>query len=113
MHDHRSLPPAASATPAAPVDAPGPSLVRFPRQQLSFAAGQTRDQPNLTKAEVYRIVLGPGPATLWTELGIMNESMMEQKELEAGGEHAGWTEEEAVAIEARILVRCPWLAGGC
>jgi hypothetical protein len=95
VHDHRSAPP----TPA--------SLAS--RNQLSFGLAHTRDQPSTSKAEVYRIVLGPNPATLWTELGIMNERVMSGSSAinveNEDVDNEGWTEEEAVELEAMILVR--------
>lgn len=92
MHDHRAAP--------APVTATRPSFGQ------AFQLGRTPQAPQASKAEVYRIVLGPNPATLWTELGIMERRMIEESEKEEGAEPAvGWTEEEAVEIEAVILVR--------
>lgn len=53
-------------------------------------------------------MLGPNPATLWTELGIMERRMIEESEKDEDAEpSAGWTEEEAVEIEAVILVSTP------
>lgn len=72
-------------------------------QQLSFALSAARDQPSNSKAEIYRIVLAPNPATVWTELGIMNEKNRAKAE-EDGVYISGWTEEETVELEATILV---------
>lgn len=88
VHDHRSAPPTAASLAS--------------RNQLSFQS-HTRDQASHSKAEVYRIVLGPNPATLWTELGIMNERARSGED--EGDYNEGWTEEEAVELEAMILVR--------
>lgn len=103
VHDHRS-------------DAPTPTLTR-----PGFQLGRVPQAAPVTKAEVYRIVLGPNPATLWTELGILEKRMMDaQAEATAGDETAeapiGWTEEQAVEIEAAILVSELGLCGstkGC
>lgn len=54
---------------------------------------------------MYRIVLGPNPATLWTDLGIMEKRWVTER-VEAGEpEEEAWTEERAVELEAFILVR--------
>lgn len=58
---------------------------------------------------MYRIVLGPNPATLWTELGILS-SRIEDEAVARGDEGAGggegFSQEQAVKMEAVILV-CP------
>jgi hypothetical protein len=66
---------------------------------------QSREIPSASKAEVYRIVLAPNPATLWTELGIMSRRIEEEARAEGRDDVVGWTEEEALEIEAVILVR--------
>jgi hypothetical protein len=66
---------------------------------------QTREVPSASKAEVYRIVLAPNPGTLWTELGIMSRRIEEEARNEGRDDVVGWTEEEALEIEAVILVR--------
>ncbi|GAA5851399.1 hypothetical protein JCM8547_004233 [Rhodosporidiobolus lusitaniae] len=91
VHDHRQSPPPASA--------PRPSL------SSSFSLSQTREVPSASKAEVYRIVLAPNPATLWTELGIMSRRIEEEAKAEGRDDVVGWTEEEALEIEAVILNR--------
>lgn len=97
VHDHRQSPP--------PTSAPKPSL------SSSFSISQTREVPSASKAEVYRIVLAPNPGTLWTELGIMSRRIEEEARAEGRDDVVGWTEEEALEIEAVILVRslppCP------
>lgn len=88
VHDHRSTPP--------PV----------PQRQgltLSFQLNNIREAPPPDKAEIYRIVLGPNPATLWTDLGIVEKRWAAEKE-EDGDEEPGWTEDTAVELEAIILV---------
>lgn len=88
VHDHRSTPP--------PV----------PQRQgltLSFQLNNIREAPPPSKAEIYRIVLGPNPATLWTDLGIVEKRWAAEKE-EDGDEEPGWTEDTAVELEAIILV---------
>ena len=93
VHDHRQSP---AANP--------PNL----RSSLSasFSLAQNREIPAASKAEVYRIVLAPNPATLWTELSIASRKM-EQEAAAAGRNEVGWTEDEAVEIESVILVRIP------
>lgn len=88
VHDHRS--------------APQPPALTRPGLALSFQMNHARDVPTASKAEVYRIVLGPNPATLWTEIGLMDRRWQAEKEEE---DAVGLTEEEAVEIEAMILVR--------
>lgn len=66
---------------------------------------QPREVPSVSKAEVYRIVLAPNPGTLWTELGIMSRRIEEEARAEGRDDVVGWTEEEALEIEAVILVR--------
>ena len=67
----------------------------------------------MAKAEVYRIVLAQNSATLWTDLAIQNERWIEKKATEAREDkqddeddeiNRGWTEEETVELESRILV---------
>lgn len=91
VHDHRQSP---AANP--------PNL----RSSLSasFSLAQNRELPSASKAEVYRIVLAPNPATLWTELSIASRKM-EQEAAAAGRNEVGWTEDEAVEIESIILNR--------
>ncbi|GAA6042292.1 hypothetical protein JCM8097_000619 [Rhodosporidiobolus ruineniae] len=91
VHDHRQSP-----TPTA-----------APRQSLSssFSISQTREVPQASKAEVYRIVLAPNPATLWTELGIMARRIEDEAKAEGRDDVVSWTEEEALEIEAVILNR--------
>ncbi|KDE03039.1 hypothetical protein MVLG_06429 [Microbotryum lychnidis-dioicae p1A1 Lamole] len=101
VHDHRDQS-YSSAAPAQPSIRPGLAL--------SFQLGRQAQPVVQARAEVYRIVLGPNPATLWTELGIMDRRIRETAEEDAaeGGvepETLGWTEEEAVEIEAIILAR--------
>lgn len=88
VHDHRS--------------APQPPALTRPGLSLSFQLNHPRDAPPASKAEVYRIVLCPNPATLWTEIGLMDRKWQGEKEEE---DAVGLTEEEAVEIEAMILVR--------
>ncbi|KWU46291.1 hypothetical protein RHOSPDRAFT_32293 [Rhodotorula sp. JG-1b] len=91
VHDHRQSP---AANP--------PNL----RSSLSasFSLAQNREIPAASKAEVYRIVLAPNPATLWTELSIASRKT-EQEAAAAGRNEVGWTEDEAVEIESVILNR--------
>ncbi|GAA6002346.1 hypothetical protein JCM10207_001075 [Rhodosporidiobolus poonsookiae] len=90
VHDHRQSP----TTPA-----PRPSL------SSSFSLSQARELPSASKAEVYRIVLVPNQATLWTELGIMSRRIEEEAAAEGRDDAVGWTEEEALEIESVILNR--------
>jgi len=57
---------------------------------------------------VYRIVLAPNPATLWTEIGILNRKREDDRaargEPVAGPSSRPWTEDDVVQIEATILV---------
>ncbi|CEQ40344.1 SPOSA6832_01980, partial [Sporobolomyces salmonicolor] len=91
VHDHRQSAPPSSA----------------PRTGLSssFQLSQAREVPAANKAEVYRIVLAPNPATLWTELGIMSKRMEAEARAEGKDDFVGWTEEEAVELESVILNR--------
>ncbi|KAI5480495.1 hypothetical protein MNV49_000648 [Pseudohyphozyma bogoriensis] len=82
VHDHRSAPPPAPVRPAISL----------------FQSSHTREPPAASKAELFRIVLAPNPATLWTQLGLQ-----ERKEQENQGRV--WTEQEAVEMEAVILAR--------
>ncbi|GAA5838943.1 hypothetical protein JCM11251_003745 [Rhodosporidiobolus azoricus] len=91
VHDHRQDPP--------PTSVPRTSL------SSSFSLSQTREVPSTSKAEVYRIVLAPNPATLWTELGIMSRRIEDEARAEGRDDVVGWTEEEALEIEAVILNR--------
>ena len=117
VHDHRSLPPPVTlASALASTSTSSTSTARYPRQQLSFALANMRDQPNMAKAEVYRIVLSQNPATLWTDLAIQNERWIEKEVAELQGDGPndtddivrppGWTEEETVELESIILVSC-------
>lgn len=106
VHDHRQTPP--------------PQPHTLPRSKVfTFSLNpSSRDHsPYHHKSEVYRIVLAPNPATLWTELGILSSRLEERDELEiisrAGGSNnvelgsidsSGLSEEEAVRMEAIILV---------
>lgn len=116
VHDHRSLPPPVTlASALASTSTSSTSTARYPRQQLSFALANMRDQPNMAKAEVYRIVLSQNPATLWTDLAIQNERWIEKEVAELQGDGPndtddivrppGWTEEETVELESIILLR--------
>ncbi|GAA6060514.1 hypothetical protein JCM10212_005595 [Sporobolomyces blumeae] len=104
VHDHRSTPPA-----------PTQSLPRSSVFTFSVTpSARDYSSYNAAKAEVYRIVLAPNPATLWTELGIMS-SRMEEEAGDADEENMGGTassgigtglsEEQAVQMEAIILNR--------
>ncbi|GAA5977647.1 hypothetical protein JCM11641_006888 [Rhodosporidiobolus odoratus] len=93
VHDHRQSPPASSA--------PCPSL----SSSFSLSLSQAREVPSAHKAEVYRIVLVPNQATLWTELGIMSRRMEDEARAEGREDAVAWTEEEALEIEAVILNR--------
>ncbi|GAA5870304.1 hypothetical protein JCM3774_004636 [Rhodotorula dairenensis] len=93
VHDHRQSP---AANP--------PNLRSSLSASFSLSLAQNRETPAASKAEVYRIVLAPNPATLWTELSIASRKM-EQDALAAGRNEVGWTEDEAVEIESVILNR--------
>ncbi|GAA5981798.1 hypothetical protein JCM10908_004612 [Rhodotorula pacifica] len=93
VHDHRQSP---AANP--------PNLRSSLSASFSLSLAQNRETPATSKAEVYRIVLAPNPATLWTELSIASRKM-EQEALAAGRNEVGWTEDEAVEIESVILNR--------
>lgn len=89
VHDHRDSAPASGAS----------------RASLSLSLSQARETPAMSRAEVYRIVLAPNPATLWTELGIMSRRMEQEAAAEGREDTVGWTEEEALEAESVILVR--------
>ncbi|BGP39914.1 Transcription factor spt20 [Rhodotorula kratochvilovae] len=93
VHDHRQSPSAASTSRA--------SL----SSSFSLSLSQARETPATSKAEVYRIVLAPNPATLWTDLGIMSRRIEEEAQAEGREDVVGWTEEEALEIEAVVLNR--------
>lgn len=109
VHDHRAAP-APAPTTAAGRPGLGLSGSSFQLARAPVAPSQSN------KAEVYRIVLGPNPATLWTELGIMEkrrkrEIELQTAEMETGHEGVdpsdelvGWSEEQAVQLESIILV---------
>ncbi|PRQ70249.1 hypothetical protein AAT19DRAFT_11481 [Rhodotorula toruloides] len=87
VHDHRDSAPASGAS----------------RASLSLSLSQARETPAMSRAEVYRIVLAPNPATLWTELGIMSRRMEQEAAAERREDTVGWTEEEALEVESVIL----------
>ncbi|BGP02618.1 Transcription factor spt20 [Rhodotorula toruloides] len=89
VHDHRDSAPASGAS----------------RASLSLSLSQARETPAMSRAEVYRIVLAPNPATLWTELGIMSRRMEQEAAAERREDTVGWTEEEALEVESVILNR--------
>jgi len=96
VHDHRA-------------SAPPPPTASRSNLALSFGIQLAREPPSQAKAEVYRIVLAPNPATLWTEIGILNRKREEDRVAKAEGPVAGpssrpWSEDDAVQIEATILV---------
>lgn len=99
VHDHRAAPP--------------PTTTARTGITFSIQHNHARDAPTASKAEIFRIVLGPNPATLWTQLGIMERKKAEEEAeaQEATGAGAAGprrrplTEEEAVEVEAMILVR--------
>ncbi|GAA6002229.1 Spt20p [Rhodotorula paludigena] len=93
VHDHRDTPAAASTSRA--------TL----SSSFSLSLSQARETPATSKAEVYRIVLAPNPATLWTELGIMSKRIEQEAQAEGRDGVVGWTEEEALEIESVILNR--------
>ncbi|GAA5946005.1 hypothetical protein JCM10213_005444 [Rhodosporidiobolus nylandii] len=93
VHDHRQSPP--------PAAAPRTSL----SSSFSLSLSQAREVPSASKAEVYRIVLVPNQATLWTELGIMSRRIEEEALAEGRVDAVGWTEEEALEIESVVLNR--------
>ncbi|BGP16005.1 Transcription factor spt20 [Rhodosporidiobolus nylandii] len=72
---------------------------------FSLSLSQAREVPSASKAEVYRIVLVPNQATLWTELGIMSRRIEEEALAEGRVDAVGWTEEEALEIESVVLNR--------
>jgi hypothetical protein len=84
---------------------------------FSITPSSQPNSPYNQKAEVYRIVLAPNPATLWTELGILSRKLEdEDDQLERdvnesgtistsrGG--GGLSQEQAIKMESIILVRC-------
>lgn len=93
VHDHRHSPAANATNLRSSLSAP-----------FSLSLAQSRETPATAKAEVYRIVLAPNPATLWTDLSIASRRI-EAEALAAGRQEVGWTEDEAVEIESVILVR--------
>ena len=72
---------------------------------FSLSLSQARETPATSKAEVYRIVLAPNPASLWTDLGIQSRRLEQEALAEGRDDSAGWTEEEALEIESIVLVR--------
>ncbi|GAA5942113.1 hypothetical protein JCM3775_007405 [Rhodotorula graminis] len=93
VHDHRQSPSAASTSRA--------SL----SSSFSLSLSQARETPATSKAEVYRIVLAPNPATLWTDLAIQSRRIEHEALVEGRDDVVGWTEEEALEIESVILNR--------
>lgn len=96
VHDHRQ-----NATPITAHPLSKSKIFSF-----SITPSSQQDSPYNQKAEVYRIVLGPNPATLWTELGILSSRIEDEaiaQGREGGGE--GFSQEQAVKMEAVILVR--------
>ncbi|GAA6050189.1 hypothetical protein JCM3770_000445 [Rhodotorula araucariae] len=93
VHDHRQSPSAVSTSRAS-----------F-SSSFSLSLSQARETPATSKAEVYRIVLAPNPATLWTDLGIMSRRIEQEAQAEGREDVVGWTEEEALEIEAVVLNR--------
>ncbi|KAM0787702.1 hypothetical protein ACM66B_003762 [Microbotryomycetes sp. NB124-2] len=91
VHDHRAAP--------APVAQTRSGL------SGSFQLARAPQSQHGSKAEVYRIVLGPNPATLWTDMGIMERRMVKESQSTDNPLVFGWTEEEAVEVEAVILNR--------
>ncbi|KAK4056874.1 Transcription factor spt20 [Microbotryomycetes sp. JL221] len=82
-----------------------PTPVTSARSGLSgsFQLARTPQTQQGSKAEVYRIVLVPNPATLWTELGIMERRLVKESQATDNPLPFGWTEEEAVEVEAVIV----------
>ncbi|GAA5928719.1 Spt20p [Sporobolomyces koalae] len=104
VHDHRSYSSssAASSAPASTSQA-ALSLATLPPSRLFTFSITPSHQPNSAynqKAEVYRIVLAPNPATLWTELGILSNRF--ELEHEDG---VGFSQEQAIKMESIILNR--------
>ncbi|GAA5829040.1 hypothetical protein JCM5353_000877 [Sporobolomyces roseus] len=96
VHDHRQ-----NATPITAHPLSKSKIFSF-----SITPSSQQDSPYNQKAEVYRIVLGPNPATLWTELGILSSRIEDEaiaQGREGGGE--GFSQEQAVKMEAVILNR--------
>lgn len=60
---------------------------------LDYRPPKAKD-PILDSPEKRRVVLGPNPETLWTNLCLLNQK--------AGGV---WTDEDVLEVEAQILVR--------
>lgn len=88
VHDHRS--------------APLPTTTTRTGITFSIQHNPARDAPTASKAEIFRIVLAPNPSTLWTQLGIMERR--DEAAAEDGQPRRALTEEEAVEVEATILV---------
>ncbi|GAA5878592.1 hypothetical protein JCM16303_002134 [Sporobolomyces ruberrimus] len=107
VHDHRqySSSPSTSTQPStsgAPL-----SLATLPPSKLftfSITPSSQSNSPYQQKAEVYRIVLAPNPATLWNELGILSRRYEEDQELGGTG-GGGFSHEQAVKMESIILNR--------
>lgn len=99
IHDHR--PPASGAYAAAKSGSGGGAGKRALEAKYGFAARQAGQAvasgsvlPDAaTQAETYRVVLWPTEETLWADLRNMDAR-----------EGKGWTDEEVLEIEARILV---------
>ncbi|KAM0748308.1 hypothetical protein T439DRAFT_328289 [Meredithblackwellia eburnea MCA 4105] len=93
VHDHRS--------------APVPTTTARTGLTFSIQHNQARDAPAANKTEIFRIVLGPNPSTLWTQLGNMERRREAEMRAEFGDRPVppGLSEQEAVEVEAVILTR--------
>ncbi|GAA5907800.1 Spt20p [Sporobolomyces salmoneus] len=108
VHDHRHYSPSSSSTSNSLANSHNQqlslSLATLPPSKLFTFSINPSLKPNSSynqQAEVYRIVLAPNPATLWTELGILSNKL----EMEEGGGRGGLSEDQAVQMEAVILNR--------
>lgn len=131
VHDHRHYyPQSSSASISATYAMNNPqSMANLPPSKLftfSITPSSQENSPYNQKAEVYRIVLAPNPATLWTDLGILSDrlEMEEEEERQAAAAAAagtsmvgsglranlnrrggGLSQEQAVKMESIILNR--------
>lgn len=100
VHDHRG----------SPAPAPTPASLR-PTLALSFATQRETPALAISKAEIYRIILGPNPATLWNDIGILEQRWQQRAAAAAATSssttqaHVPLTEDDANRIEAEILSR--------
>ncbi|GAA5959681.1 hypothetical protein JCM3765_007237 [Sporobolomyces pararoseus] len=111
VHDHRQYypqPSTSSTTSSGPGGIMNLSMSNLPPSKLfTFSITPSSQEGSCynQKAEVYRIVLAPNPATLWTELGILSNRLEQEEEDGIEGSGGGLSQEQAVKMESIILNR--------